>query len=164
MVRLKILLFLAIITFGIPCESWAAFRLGKQGPKISGFVENAASVKFGNDLTKHDNFNMMEQRLQLKTTFYPKCNQTLEDWMTEIDAKADFTIDEYYNGKTGLDIRTLSVMMSPLNWLDLKFGRQVFTWGTGDYVFVNDLFPKDYVSFYIGRDDEYLKKQFRRRN
>ncbi len=42
--------------------------------------------------------------------------------------------------------------------VNLKIGRQVFTWGTGDYLFINDLFPKDYESFYIGRDDEYLKR------
>src|SRR4030043_2032577 len=41
--------------------------------------------------------------------------------------------------------------------MDLKVGRQILTWGTGDYIFINDLFPKDYKSFFIGRDDEYLK-------
>jgi hypothetical protein len=33
----------------------------------------------------------------------------------------------------------------------------VLTWGTGDLVFLNDLFPKSWVSFFSGRDDEYLK-------
>jgi hypothetical protein len=41
--------------------------------------------------------------------------------------------------------------------MDLKLGRQTLTWGTGDLLFVNDLFPKDWKSFFIGRDDEYLK-------
>ncbi len=40
---------------------------------------------------------------------------------------------------------------------DFKIGQQVLTWGTGDYLFLNDLFPKDYQSFFSGRDDEYLK-------
>jgi hypothetical protein len=31
------------------------------------------------------------------------------------------------------------------------------TWGTGDLIFINDLFPKDWQSFFIGRDTEYLK-------
>jgi hypothetical protein len=39
----------------------------------------------------------------------------------------------------------------------LKAGRQILTWGTGDLVFINDLFPKDWNSFFIGRDEEYLK-------
>jgi hypothetical protein len=41
--------------------------------------------------------------------------------------------------------------------MDVKLGRQILTWGTGDLVFLNDLFPKDYESFFIGRDVEYLK-------
>jgi hypothetical protein len=36
-------------------------------------------------------------------------------------------------------------------------GRQILTWGTGDLVFINDMFPKDWQSFFIGRDTEYLK-------
>ena len=39
----------------------------------------------------------------------------------------------------------------------ITLGRQILTWGTGDLVFINDLFPKDWVSFFIGRDVEYLK-------
>jgi hypothetical protein len=39
----------------------------------------------------------------------------------------------------------------------MKVGRQILTWGTGDLVFINDLFPKDWQSFFIGRDTEYLK-------
>jgi hypothetical protein len=41
--------------------------------------------------------------------------------------------------------------------MDMKVGRQVLTWGTGDMLFINDLFPKDWQSFFIGRDVEYLK-------
>jgi hypothetical protein len=41
--------------------------------------------------------------------------------------------------------------------MDLKLGRQINTWGTGDLLFINDLFPKDWNAFFIGRDDEYLK-------
>jgi hypothetical protein len=41
--------------------------------------------------------------------------------------------------------------------MDAKFGRQINTWGVGDLLFVNDLFPKDWNAFFIGRDDEYLK-------
>ncbi len=41
--------------------------------------------------------------------------------------------------------------------LDLKLGRQILTWGTGDLIFINDVFAKDYRSFFTGRDDQYLK-------
>src|SRR5690606_27191519 len=40
---------------------------------------------------------------------------------------------------------------------DLRFGRQILTWGVGDLLFINDLFPKDWNSFLAGRDEQYLK-------
>lgn len=41
--------------------------------------------------------------------------------------------------------------------IDVKAGRQILTWGTGDLIFINDVFAKDYRSFFVGRDDQYLK-------
>jgi hypothetical protein len=43
------------------------------------------------------------------------------------------------------------------NW-DLRVGRQVITWGLGDLVFVNDVFPKDHEALFGGRPLEYLKR------
>ena len=40
---------------------------------------------------------------------------------------------------------------------DLRIGRQIITWGIGDLVFINDIFPKDWEAFYSGRPLEYLK-------
>ncbi len=42
--------------------------------------------------------------------------------------------------------------------LDLRVGRQVITWGVGDLIFINDVFPKDWVAFITGLPLEYLKK------
>ncbi|MBI3014223.1 MAG: hypothetical protein HYY65_03950, partial [Candidatus Tectomicrobia bacterium] len=42
--------------------------------------------------------------------------------------------------------------------VDLRLGRQVITWGVGDLVFINDVFPKDWVAFISGLPLEYLKK------
>lgn len=41
--------------------------------------------------------------------------------------------------------------------LDLRVGRQIITWGVGDLFFINDVFPKDWESFFSGRPMEYLK-------
>ena len=41
--------------------------------------------------------------------------------------------------------------------VDLRFGRQIVTWGVGDLFYVNDVFPKDWESFFSGRPMEYLK-------
>jgi len=60
-------------------------------------------------------------------------------------------------GEGWLDVRELSAHFQPLNGLDVQLGRQVSTWGTGDFLFINDLFPKDWRAFFLGRDDVYLK-------
>lgn len=41
--------------------------------------------------------------------------------------------------------------------LELRAGRQIITWGVGDLLFINDVFPKDWESFFSGRPPEYLK-------
>ena len=32
--------------------------------------------------------------------------------------------------------------------VDLRLGRQIITWGVGDLIFLNDVFPKDYAAFF----------------
>lgn len=54
-------------------------------------------------------------------------------------------------------LRELSLLASPLDNMDIKVGRSVFTWGTGDMLFINDTFAKDWQSFFIGRNEQYLK-------
>jgi hypothetical protein len=41
---------------------------------------------------------------------------------------------------------------------DARVGRQIVTWGVGDLLFINDVFPKDFEAFFSGRPLEYLKK------
>ena len=65
-------------------------------------------------------------------------------------------MDGYEEG-ADIEIREAYAFFSPASFVDIKLGRQILTWGTGDLLFINDLFPKDFVSFFIGRDDEYLK-------
>ncbi|NMP32333.1 hypothetical protein HII17_12245 [Thalassotalea sp. M1531] len=74
----------------------------------------------------------------------------------EFSAIGDLLFDDIDSGFEW-QTRELNVALSPLNNVDLKIGRQLITWGTGDYIFLNDLFPKSWVSFFSGRDDEFLK-------
>jgi hypothetical protein len=60
-------------------------------------------------------------------------------------------------GRGVVDLREAWAFFRPAPFMDVKIGRQVLTWGTGDMLFLNDLFPKDFVAFFIGRDVEYLK-------
>ncbi len=69
---------------------------------------------------------------------------------------ADYGID-LETGAGAIDIREVSLVLSPLDFIDLKIGRQTLTWGTGDLLFINDMFPKDWNAFIIGREIDYLK-------
>lgn len=42
--------------------------------------------------------------------------------------------------------------------LEVKAGRQVITWGVSDYLYVNDLFPKNYDSFFTGGGFDRVKE------
>lgn len=127
-------------------------------PELHGFLEADYGVKVSDDKTKRDSLNLLEQRLQLKTTYFFEGKNYLANKGSILNFKGDFTIDEYFSGKTDFDLREFNLSLTPFNFMDAKLGRQILTWGTGDYLFINDMFPKDYVSFFIGRDDEYLKK------
>jgi hypothetical protein len=72
----------------------------------------------------------------------------------------DVWLDAVPNSDEGgllFDVRELNFKFSLFGQTDVVLGRQITTWGTGDLLFINDLFPKDWVSFFSGRDDNYLK-------
>lgn len=55
-----------------------------------------------------------------------------------------------------LDFREAYLDLS-LGKFDIRAGRQIITWGLGDLVFINDIFPKNWVAFISGQPLEYLK-------
>ncbi|OGW80294.1 MAG: hypothetical protein A3G33_03635 [Omnitrophica bacterium RIFCSPLOWO2_12_FULL_44_17] len=133
-------------------DAWA-----KVFDSVHGFIEAAYGPKFSGDkLTQKNDYNLLEQRLQLKVDYRPQKPAWLASWNPEFFYKGDLLSDEYKE-TLRYQIREVYGFVSPLSWMDVKLGRQILTWGTGDYLFINDVFPKDYESFFIGRDDEYLK-------
>ncbi len=144
-------IFLAVAA----CFGWPS---GAAAAQLSGFLETAFGARLTRDgLTKHDSYNMLEERAQLKLRHAFAGEDIWADWRTVFSFKGDLVLDGYYDTTFDPQVRDLNLALSPASFLDIKMGRQVLTWGTGDYLFINDLFPKDYVSFYLGREDEYLK-------
>lgn len=81
-------------------------------------------------------------------------------WTLALDAIGDAVITQQVDlerGTGSIDLREAHVFFRVGDNIDVRLGRQILTWGTGDLLFVNDLFPKDFVSFVAGRDDDYLK-------
>ncbi len=115
--------------------------------QFSGFSE-AAFGQFLQQNIVHSKQALNELRTRVELNYQ-------HDLFT-ITAKGDLLYDGVLSGLSW-QTRELNIAGSILPNLDVKIGRQVLTWGTGDYLFLNDLFAKDWQSFFSGRDDEYLK-------
>jgi hypothetical protein len=112
-----------------------------------GFYELRGGYRLQNDKYEKD-MSIMEGRFQLDFFSYL-------DW-GDIKVKGDVTGD-MVTEEGDFDLREANIFTRPTDYMDVKVGRQILTWGTGDLIFINDLFPKDWESFFIGRDTEYLK-------
>lgn len=124
--------------------------------EITGFFETRIGLRTQEDPYEKD-ASLTETRLQLQ---YEKSADKFALRLTA-DLVYDDIPEEHEidleSGEGWLDLRRASLLWRPTSFLDVTAGRQVLTWGTGDLLFINDLFPKDWNSFFIGRDDEYLK-------
>jgi hypothetical protein len=114
---------------------------------ISGFVE----AGYGQFLQE----NIVESNASL-TEITARINLDYSHESFELATKTELTYDDIKND-TLWKTRELNISFSPSQNSDVKLGRQILTWGTGDYIFLNDLFAKNWQSFFAGRDDQYLK-------
>jgi hypothetical protein len=147
---------LLICVFGVVCcppavkadsqEDDGSF-LSELPIEVHGFYEMRAGYRLRKDKYEKD-MSIMENRLQVDLSSYP-------EW-GDLKAKGD-VFGDLVTEQADFDLREAYLFTRPLDFMDLKVGRQILTWGTGDLVFINDLFPKDWQSFFIGRDVEYLK-------
>jgi hypothetical protein len=116
--------------------------------ELHGFLEGRGGLRTQDDPHESKTATLGETRLQL--------NLFKALGWAKFRIKSDFLYDGVAE-ETQVDLREANAFFTPFEFMELKVGRQILTWGTGDYIFINDLFPKDYNSFFIGRDDEYLK-------
>lgn len=116
---------------------------------FNGFLEYSVGGRVVDDDSATNDILLNEVRFQLDF-LHDTDTASLE---FRVDFVQDWVVEDAY-----LDIREASILLIPARNIDLKAGAQIMTWGTGDFLFLNDLFPKDWQSFFIGRDDEYLKK------
>ncbi|HAS17548.1 MAG TPA: hypothetical protein DCR39_06615 [Nitrospiraceae bacterium] len=69
--------------------------------------------------------------------------------------KIDFVHDSI-SDEDRIDIREGYIDYRSTNF-DIRVGRQIITWGAGDLLFINDIFPKNYSALFSGQPLEYLK-------
>ncbi len=116
---------------------------------IHGFFQGNYSTRIVYENPDRGDFLWAEERLQLKL----EANRE----SFHLFIKGDAFYDEHIKEKADVELREGYIDYTSENW-DLRFGRQIITWGLGDLIFINDVFPKDYEAFFSGRPMEYLKK------
>lgn len=114
---------------------------------LSGFLQQ--NTAFNTVMANPDgrDYKWLEERAQLKL------DASGGAW--HLLAKGDLAYD-HLGRKDQSELREGYVDYAADSW-DLRVGRQIITWGLGDLVFANDVFPKDYEALFAGRPLEYLK-------
>lgn len=138
-----------------PATWFAAVLLGALVPPagraevtVSGFLQqnSAFNTAGANPDGRHQKW--LEERAQLRL------DATGGRW--RLLAKGDVAYDHLGRQRQS-ELREAYVDYTGGQW-DMRLGRQVITWGLGDLVFVNDVFPKDHEALFAGRPLEYLKR------
>ncbi len=114
---------------------------------IHGFLQANHSMSTKKNPNSGD-FKWAEERLQLKLDASKE--------PLRLFIKTDLSYD-HIDEEDEIELREGYADYTATKW-DVRIGRQVITWGLGDLIFINDLFPKDYEAFFSGRPLEYLKK------
>lgn len=138
-------------------DGYAAKSLMRKLPfNLSGFWEMRSGTRVTNDSNERQT-SIAETRLQLKLT--KNIKNVLVNLTTDLiyDNVANSHAINLNAGRGFIDLREANLTFSPASFMDVKAGRQILTWGTGDLIFINDLFPKDWNALLIGRDEVYVK-------
>jgi hypothetical protein len=132
---------LGLVALGAPLAAQAELAL-------SGFLQQNTAVNTATANPDGRHYKWLEERAQLKLDAAGGAWRLL--------AKSDFAYD-HLGRQDESELREGYVDYTADNW-DLRAGRQIITWGLGDLVFVNDVFPKDHEALFAGRPLEYLKR------
>ncbi|MCG8317331.1 MAG: hypothetical protein MI976_29285 [Pseudomonadales bacterium] len=115
---------------------------------ITGFVEAAIGARVDNDPAIRNDLTLGE--IRNRWNFFYNGNGFNATY------KADLYHDDI-DDSNNYHTREANLFYRINRWSEIKMGRQILTWGTGDLLFLNDLFPKDWQSLFAGRDTRYLK-------
>ncbi len=114
----------------------------------SGHLEAAISTRFDRDPL----FGQRATRAELKGQL--EVSHDLE--RGQLSAKLDLHVDGIEDG-LWFDLREGLLSLPLGDRAHARIGRQVLSWGTGDLLFINDRFPKDFETPLAGGEDLYFK-------
>lgn len=142
---MKRYLILFLLPFFITDASYA------QEISFHGFVQGNISARItGEETTDPDeggDYLSGEERLRGEVTG----SSGPSEFVLKVDLVHDSIAEE-----DKIDIREGYIDYRSENY-DVRIGRQIITWGVGDLLFINDIYPKNYEAFFFGQPLEYLK-------
>ncbi|NIM18808.1 MAG: hypothetical protein GTO51_00915 [Candidatus Latescibacteria bacterium] len=151
MIRRTVVIVLGFILTGGLVDSGSA-QFGDRNIEVHGYLlGNYAGRTTGLSPAggRFSDFMLSEERLRLD----------IETWSEAVEAAARIRLDMFHDA-LGRDF-DIDLREAYINYtagpFDFTLGRQIVTWGVGDLIFINDVFPKDWESFFLGRPLEYLK-------
>jgi len=123
---------------------------------LTGFVELRSGQRLTHNKHQRDT-SLGELRLELAREWqYQQGSAKLTANLIHDEVEDNHRI-KLETGQGWLDLREAWWQHRLGEQVEIKAGRQILTWGVGDLVFINDLFPKDWNSFLAGRDEQFLK-------
>ena len=139
---------LRFVLYFIACLTLSFTGASASDISLHGFVQGNYSFDTAASNPDGGDFKLAEERLQMKFD----ASKDPFHLFLKTDAFYDHISDE-----PEVELREGYLDFTSPEW-DARIGRQVITWGLGDLLFINDVFPKDYEAFFSGRPLEYLKK------
>lgn len=119
-----------------------------QGLEWSGFLEVEQGGHLGPDGAQQREVVLSNRLLRLAIN--------ISGERAALSLKLD-VLDDSVTGQQEASIREGVIKLTPVDWMDMRVGKQVSTWGVGDLLFINDLFPKNWIAIFLGRDPEFWK-------
>ncbi len=113
--------------------------------KIRGFIDS----RWGTRVRNTDDFD--KQNTLFETRLQSNIRGKWQHYKFKL--KTDIVHDDVLDGSY-LDVREAYIELPPNDRYNIRVGRQSILWGLGDLLVSNDLFPKDYLGLYYGRDAE----------
>lgn len=120
--------------------------------EVNGALQFHSAVRIHTDSCETNDCEVpfSELRAQLKANHITGKNA--HSFTTNLELVQDFVFEE------------TNVRARELYWdwtkdsIQLRTGRQMITWGTGDMLFINDVFAKDWNAFFGGMPMDFLKR------
>lgn len=132
-----------------------SFRLRASWSGLQGYVEPEYATRFTDDGPIDERNVMAEGQFLLESRWYGESGASMS--LKVLGRSGTNPDPDHDDDETDVDLREGSIFVPVTSNIELTVGRQILSWGPAQFEFINDHFSKDFTSFFIGRDLEFLK-------